>query len=142
MNRKFLVTTDLSPDGIIFSYTGDGLINGIEIMQKDMQEQTRQNILNQTHVILDNFLAWADFVTKKGKAVVIELNMQITFQMMWDKYDDKLRSSKKRSEKTWNKLSEANRVKAFFYIPTYNKNRGAAEKKYLETYLNAELWNN
>lgn len=142
MNRSFLVTTGQSPEGIVYHYTNDGLLYGIDIKQKDMPEQNRQNVLNQAHILLDNFLAWATHITKKGKAEIVELEMKISFEMFWNKYDDKLRSSKKKTEKIWNKLTEPNQIKAYYYINTYNRNRGTAEKKYAETYLNAELWNN
>lgn len=62
--------------------------------------------------------------------------------MFWDKYNDKIRSSKKKSLKIWDKLTSTDQVKAFTYIHTYNRHRGNAEKKYAETYLGSELWNN
>lgn len=72
-----------------------------------------------------------------------EVNQEITFDTFWKRYNDRDRSSKKKSEKIWNRLSQADQVKAYVYISTYEANRPkGTEKKYAETYLNAEQWNN
>ena len=71
-----------------------------------------------------------------------ETKTTVTFDMMWDRHNDKARSSKKKAKACWDKFPYEQQVKAYYYWPTYNRNRGNAEKKYLETYLNAQLWNN
>ena len=138
--RKFLVTTQKSLDGVVYTYeANNGLIVGIEIREENMSLQTRTTVLTQAPNTFFKFLDWA----KESKAITVtELTDDITFDMFWNRYNDKLRSSKKRSQRLWEKLSQEDRVKAFFYIKTYNRNRGNAEKKYCETYLNAELCNN
>lgn len=76
------------------------------------------------------------------KATFVVMDREITFEMFWNRYNDKSRSSKKKTEALWNKLSKTDQVKAYMYIPVYLKNKGAAEKKYATTYLSDELWNN
>jgi hypothetical protein len=76
------------------------------------------------------------------KVTVTEVIEEITFQMFWDKYNDKERSSKKRSMERFNKLNQGNQAKAYNHIQKYFRTKGNAEKKYCETYLAAELWNN
>ena len=72
-----------------------------------------------------------------------QITTEVTFEMMWNRYDDKLSSSKKRAQIKWERMSRADRVKAYYYVPTYVGSLGAGiRKKYLETYLNSELWNN
>lgn len=80
----------------------------------------------------------------KAKNVKFEkLNENITFEMFWDRYNDKITSSKKRTRKAWDKMSKADQAKAFRFISKYeNSLPQGTRKKYAETYLNAELWNN
>lgn len=67
----------------------------------------------------------------------------VTFEMFWDKYNNKALSSKKKAYEKWKKMNEGDRQRAFNYIAKYKSqiNYGTAPK-YAETYLNAELWNN
>jgi hypothetical protein len=81
---------------------------------------------------------------KTSKTVVIqEVFEEITFDMMWKRYDDSDRSSKKKSLAKWAKMDVANQRKAYFFYAKYVRSLppGVA-KKYLTTYLNDELWNN
>lgn len=66
----------------------------------------------------------------------------LTFDMFWNKYNDKVRSSRKKTLKKWNSMAKTEQAKAYFYVPRYFKSMGTAEKKYATTYLNDELWNN
>ena len=139
MTRKFHVTSDLLVQGVIFSFDKkSGLFVSVEIKDNLTLSQT-DFILQRLKAHVDLFLAWAKTV---NTITVVEIDQAVTFEMFWLHYDDKIRSSKKRSEKLWTKLPAHEQVKAYYYIPTYNRNRGTAEKKYCETYLNAELWNN
>ena len=143
MNRMFLVTSAKATEGVIFSYNATtGLFCGIDILQKNMTRQARHTLVSNILLELNLFLSYVKELSQKEGYTVVELGIDITFEMFWDKYNDKLRSSKKRSEKIWNKLKQEDKIKAFYHINTYNKYRGNAEKKYAETYLNAELWNN
>jgi lipopolysaccharide export LptBFGC system permease protein LptF len=72
-----------------------------------------------------------------------ELKIEVDFDMFWQKYDDKITSSKKRTLKAWDKLSKANQIMAYNHIQRYIASLPmGTRKKYAETYLNAELWNN
>ncbi len=75
-------------------------------------------------------------------ATFIHKKLEVTFDMFWNRYNDKDRSSKKKTLAMWEKMSQAEQIKAYLYIPVYNRHRGNAEKKYATTYLAAELWNN
>ena len=72
-----------------------------------------------------------------------KIEEDVTFDMFWNKYDDKVTSSKKRALKAWNKLTKGNQINAFRHINKYFMSLPVGtRKKYAETYLNAELWNN
>lgn len=72
-----------------------------------------------------------------------EVVEDITFDKFWNRYNEKVRSSRKKSLARWNRMTRAEQRAAYYYIPRYEINipNGVA-KKYAETYLNAELWNN
>lgn len=137
--RSFNVTTISTSEGVVYSYDSvTGIFVGISIKDKFPVETVKQ-ILTTIKTTLKEFLEWCKV---HQNITVVELQQQINFDIFWSKYNDKLRSSKKRSQRLWEKLKEADQVKAFYYIDTYNRHRGNAEKKYCETYLSAELWNN
>jgi len=72
-----------------------------------------------------------------------EINENISFDMFWVLYDDKINSSKKRASQKWNKMTPADQHRAYHYIRRYFANiPQGTRKKFAETYLNAELWNN
>ena len=67
----------------------------------------------------------------------------VTFEAFWERYDDKENSSKKRTRQKWDKMPVAERERAFRHIPKYIARLPyGTRKKFAETYLNAELWNN
>lgn len=69
--------------------------------------------------------------------------LKANFEMFWQKYDDKINSSKKRAELKWNKMNAQDQQRAYDFIPRYFANiPSGTRRKYAETYLNAELWNN
>lgn len=85
-----------------------------------------------------------DFRRIKGKTgVVTEILETITFDMFWNKYDDKARSSKIKTERVWNKMTRADQVKAYNFV---NKYKASLQQgicmKYATTYLSDQLWNN
>lgn len=138
--RQFIFTTPNMPDGVIYTYDADTeLFVGLQIAQENMSEQSRRKVIENIKATLPIFLMW---VNDFESCTVVEREQKITFEMFWKKYNDASRSSRKRSLKLWEKLDENNQVKAYYYYDTYNRNRGNAEKKYCETYLSCELWNN
>jgi hypothetical protein len=80
---------------------------------------------------------------KTDNVTITEVNEEVTFDMFWNRYDDKINSSRKRTLQKWNKMTPADRSRAFRYIPRYFSHvPQGTRKKFAETYLNAELWNN
>lgn len=75
--------------------------------------------------------------------IMIVPQREITFEAFWQRYDDKVNSSKKRAKQKWEKMTKTQQTKAYHYIDRYFRNLPyGTRKKYAETYLNAELWNN
>ena len=80
----------------------------------------------------------------KGRTgVITELVENITFDMFWQRYDDKARSSKVKTQRAWDKMPEREQVKAYQFIPRYFQSIPPGVcKKYATTYLSDQLWNN
>lgn len=80
----------------------------------------------------------------KGKTgIITELVEEVDFAAFWNKYNDKARSSKVKTERVWNKLKRVDQVKAYNYIGKYKASLQAGIcMKYATTYLSDELWNN
>lgn len=135
--RTFNLSNDRLKAGIDVSYNDQGLLVGLQV-KENLSLKATQWVLGELQCTLDDFLSWV----KTRNATVVEVHQAISFEMFWKKYNDITRSSKKRTQVKWNKMPEAEQIKAYLYIETYERNRGSAEKKYAETYLNAELWNN
>lgn len=136
---KTFAFTSLSFTGeILYTYDDSDHLVKLEI-SADLSREQHEWILKHIPASASGL----HFISQKVKnSNIVELMQDISFDQFWNKYDEKLRSSKKKSMVKWNKLSQADRNKAFYFISTYNRNRGSADKKYAETYLNAELWNN
>ena len=80
---------------------------------------------------------------KSSTVTLTEMNQEINFDIFWTRYDEKIRSSKKKALAKWNKMSAGEQTRAFRFITKYESNiLPGTYKKYAETYLNAELWNN
>ena len=74
---------------------------------------------------------------------VVEILESVDFNAFWNRYDDKARSSKLKTERVWNRMSRREQVKAYNFVPKYFQSiPGGVMKKYATTYLNDQLWNN
>lgn len=136
---KSIIMTSHKIDGhISFNYNEAGIIEQLEISG---------TLTDKQYVWLFSRFPWQydqlpAFSRQAPDAVFTETEREITFQMFWDRYNDKVRSSKKKTKDKWDKMSKAEQVKAYLFIPIYFRTKGSAEKKYATTYLEAELWNN
>ena len=84
-----------------------------------------------------------EFLSKSTSAKFEEIKQEVTFDMFWNRYDDKVNSSKKKTLIKWHKMSISMQIKAYNFIPKYFMAIPAnPRKKFAETYLNAELWEN
>jgi len=107
--------------------------------QADLSEEQQKWFL----IKMPRELSELQRVIEGTTAKLSEVNGNITFEMFWNRYDEKLRSSKKKALKIWNRMHVIDQNKAFKFIQKYETSiPSGVAKKYAETYLNAELWNN
>jgi len=77
---------------------------------------------------------------QKHKVAMTSVQTEITYAMFYAKYDYKV--AKAEGEKAWRKLSKADQVDAYYYIPAYEAFRKSNQhnKLYPASYLNARRW--
>jgi hypothetical protein len=133
--------TSTAFDGeVLFEFNDAGILMKFDTSAAQLSEQQQLWILRTMPKSLPDVKKMlGDSTTAK----FTELKQDVTFEMFWNRYNEKVRSSKKKAERIWNRLTKTNQVKAFRGIIAYERNiPGGVSKKYAETYLGAELWNN
>lgn len=140
MNRVYSLTSEGFSGEVIFEYNEGGLLEKYDISSAQLSEDQQIWMLKR----LPRELAELDRIIKGTiSAKLTEISQNVTFEMFWNKYNEKERSSKKRTLQKWNRMGKADQAKAYYYIQKYlNSIAVGVAKKYAETYLNAELWNN
>ena len=137
--KTFLMTSPAWKGDIKLQYNDMDMLLSCDLQNAQLNQQQHLWFLKRIPTGLDDL----KLLIANSTAKLHEVNQEITFDTFWKRYNDKDRSSKKKTEKIWNRLSVADQVKAYVYISTYESNRPkGTEKKYAETYLNAEMWNN
>ena len=135
--KTFHLTSDHFTGYIEFTFADNDLLEKMEIHAELSEQQQIYLLKHMPREILE-----LDKL-KSSTVTITEMNQDVTFDMFWNRYDEKLRSSKKKALSKWNKMSKGEQLRAFRFITKYESNilPGTA-KKYAETYLNAELWAN
>ena len=135
--KIFQLTSQSFTGYIEFMFDDNTLLNSYAIHAELSESQQVYLLKNMPREIIELGKLKSSTVT------ITEIDQEVTFEMFWNRYDEKIRSSKKKALSGWNKMSKANQVRAFRFISKYESNilPGTA-KKYAETYLNAELWAN
>ncbi|MEI6683448.1 MAG: hypothetical protein WCO44_12500 [Bacteroidota bacterium] len=130
--------TSLAFNGFVeFIFNDIGLLDRYEI-HADLTETQQIYILKHLPREISEINKF-----KSETATITEVNQDITFDQFWNRYDEKIRSSKKKTMARWNKMSQGEQNRAYRFISKYESHilPGTA-KKYAETYLTAELWAN
>jgi len=138
--KRYSLTSSGFEGEVIFEFDDNQLLLRFDATAAQLSDGQHIFLLKNLPVEL---FAIKAFVEKSPTARLEEIVVTVNFNMFWIKYNEKIRSSKKKAERIWNRLSEIDREKAYKYIQKYEMSLlpGTA-KKYAETYLGAELWNN
>lgn len=135
--KKFVLTFPNVEGDIVFTYDEGEVLQGV-VFNGDYPERQRRNVLRTLPVrpeVLQR-INWRD-------GILTEEAEKVTFEMFWNRYNDKARSSKVKTQRVWDRMPEGERVKAYRYINRYKCSipQGVC-MKYATTYLNDQLWNN
>ena len=80
-------------------------------------------------------------VCNTHKIALTEIERHVSFEDFWEKYNYKA-SGRIPSQKAWEKLTQAEQLAAFDYIPAYESHLKLKQtaKKYGATYLNSKIY--
>ena len=138
--KTFLLTSAKFTGEIELRYNDDNLLLSYELRATLSEEQKRYFLTYMPRSINDLQVIFGGSQTVKITEIKAD---PVTFEQFWNRYDDKLNSSKKKAETRWDRMKVADREKAYRHIGFYFANiPHGTRKKYAETYLNSEIWNN
>lgn len=138
--RRFILTSDAFTGEVEFIFNDSGLLESFTTGTAQLSEPQQIFILKELPRELSEV---QKVIAKSVSAKLTEVSQEVTFEMFWNRYDEKTRSSRKTAETVWKRMSEKNRNKAYWFIPKYISSiLPGVHKKYAETYLRQELWNN
>jgi len=134
---KYLLTIPNYEGSVVFTYDNGNRLTGI-LFDGDFPDNVKAAMLKTLPLTPDRLE-----VTKGRTGVLAEIEEKVTFEMFWNRYNDKARSSKVKTERVWNRMTETERSKAYRFISRYKSSipQGVC-MKYATTYLNDQLWNN
>ncbi len=136
----YSLTSDAFTGEVIFQFNDAGLLMSYDARGAGLSERQQIFILKELPRELSEI---KKVISNSVSAKLTEVSKEITFEMFWNRYDEKTRSSKKTAETVWKRMSVTDRNKAYWFIPKYFSSiLPGVPKKYAETYLRKELWNN
>lgn len=138
--KHFKLTSEAFAGSVDIYFSDNGQLSGFDTEGASLSEKQQKWILLNMPIHIDELQR---IIGTSPTARLTEIVQDITFEMFWNRYDDKVVTSKKRTRIAWNKLSNLDQVKAYNYIQRYFLNLpGGTRKKYPESYLNSFMWNN
>lgn len=139
--KRYSITSEKFAGEITAAFDDRRELVGLDMSEAEMTVQ-QKNWLMANKPSTEDKLFEMQRDSKWMKITLIPESI-VSFEMFWQRYDDKINSSKKRAKQKWEKMKESERIKAFNYVGRYFASiPQETRKKYAETYLNAELWNN
>ena len=137
--QKFILKSEKFEGEVVFIFT-NAILSGYDTSNAELSEEQLLYLAKKIPICTQDVLK---LYNSSKTATLHEVHQEISFEQFWKRYDDKSNSSKKNTERKWNKMSITEKLKAFDYIPAYFRSIPyGTRKKFAETYLNAELWNN
>lgn len=134
--RVFEITSTKYVGRVTIKFNNQDCFAGIDFSEADVT-------VGQVQWFLKRIPANSHAMGMFPAGMVTEVLESIDFNAFWNRYDDKARSSRIKTERVWNRMSRAEQVKAFNFVPKYFRSiPGGVMKKYATTYLNDQLWNN
>lgn len=124
---------------VVYKFFDDDSFAGIDYSEASVNIEQAQWLMKNIPVNAYGM----NMFTQRWKMEVVEVVETVDFKAFWDRYNDKARSSRVKTERVWRRMSKAEQVKAYNFIPKYlHTIPGGVMKKYATTYLNDQLWNN
>ncbi len=138
--RQFQVSTPnlIEPAKIV--YDDKGVLTSFTVAGTGMNDQQVFIFKKMVPVKVENIEA--AFAEHK-QITVVEMDFEVTFEMFWLAYDNKV--NKKRSLSIWDKMTKSSQVKAWAGVASYKaflKKKNWRSEADPDTYLRQEYWEN
>lgn len=118
--NKYIITSPRFTGEINVLYGLDNKLLFIDFMKCDLSEQQITYFKEHVPVFFsDKFM---EAFGANNKLNVVQEGYTVTFEQFWNRYGNKV--NRIRAEKQWNKLSEADRVNAYFKYSLYERHLG------------------
>ena len=127
----------------LFKYNLNGNLREFKIENGDLNEEQIKWLFSVRFPAFEKMIKeyWMKNDNVK-KIFVVECSpADLSFDAFWKLYD--LKVNKEKSEKAWNKLTEADKIKCFIALKNYNKHLADTRqaKAHLVTWLNQKRYN-
>lgn len=133
--KRFIFSSPKFNGSAVFEFNLQGLLCLMKIEGSISEEQHRW-ILDNAPIRIEKLTTYK---TIKG-AQLLEEKVEITFEMFYEKYGYK--RDKKKAITCWNRMKEADRIAAYYYIQTYLTTlKPGISIKLPVSYLRSEIWN-
>lgn len=138
---KYLIEFKKSAASALLEYNDQGYLIKYELEPGAFEKAQFEYFLSRFPRNIDFLNKWKTEGPAGTKVKLVEEDL--SFEAFYDAYANKV-SKKATAEKIWNKMPDSERVKAIKYIQVYDQRlrQTSINKKYPETYLNHQEWNN
>ena len=134
--RTFIATKHDQPWVITFKFNDAELLIGFELPE-DWTEEKVKWIMDRMPLNITELEPFS----RISKLKIEEQITEVTFDYFYNPYA--VKEARQKAEKSWERLSKAERIKAFKYIPVLRSkcNLSGIAMPYPATYLNNKRWN-
>lgn len=138
---KYLIEFKSVDASALFEYDEDGYLIKYSIDKGKMLAEQSKWVNDQFPYNTTRLQPWIKFKNPNIKVKAVEEDL--SFAAFYDRYGHKV-SKRSIAEKAWERLDDVNKAKAIAYIAVYETHlaKTKVNKKYPETYLNSDMWNN
>lgn len=138
---KYIITFAKQEANALLEYNDDGYLIKYELTPGTLDNSQFVWIFSRFPRKLEFLERWKKW--NIDNVIIKKLDEDLSFDAFYNRYNYKV-SKRSRSENIWKVMTDANKALALAYIQKYERfllDTGA-NKKYPETYLNSEAWNN
>lgn len=138
--KRFIITSPRFTGEINVLYGVDNKLQFIDFMKCDLTDEQMDFFKTRLPIYFSN-----DFIKSFGSSRldVVEEGYHVSFDQWWNRYD--LKRNRDRALKVWQKLSEADKVNAFFKLGSYERHLALntwKTKAEPDKYLRNRYWEN
>ena len=138
---KYLMTFTNHKATALVEFNNEGWLIKYELTPGTFGEDQFYYITRMFPYTIKRMQHWLE--NKFPNVKIQEVQDDLSFDAFYDTYAHKI-SKRSVAENIWKKMPDTERAKAIKYISTYDRHviQTGVNKKYPETYLNSEMWNN